>query len=141
MAKLSIVRGLPASGKTTWAKRQPDAWRVNRDDIRAMYTGVWDYGHDSMENLVTVLQKQLIVELLSRGCHVIVDDTNLDWRHVRMLASLVQGIRGVCVEVEVKEFLHVPISVCIERDAQRPNPVGETVILDMARKYFGGVDG
>lgn len=141
MAKLTIVRGLPGSGKTTWAKAQPDAWRVNRDDIRAMYTGVWDYGHNSMENLVTVLQKQLIVELLVRGVHVIVDDTNLDWRHVQMLIGLARSVRDVSVQVEVKEFLHVPVEECIRRDAARLNPVGSDVITGMYIKYMGGEDG
>lgn len=140
MAKLTIVRGLPGSGKTTWAKAQLDAWRVNRDDIRAQYTGVWDYGHDSMERLVTVLQQQLVVELLSRGCHVIVDDTNLDWRHVQILIGWARSVRDVSVQVEVKEFLHVPVWMCIARDAQRLNPVGEDVIKGMYDKYMGGED-
>ena len=36
MTTLTITRGLPASGKTTWARRsRPGAVRVNRDDLRA----------------------------------------------------------------------------------------------------------
>lgn len=137
-ARLTICRGLPGSGKTTWARAQPDAWRVNRDDIRAMYTGVWDYGSPTREGLVTILQKELIQELLSKDLHVIVDDTNLDWRHVQMLSKVATGLRTVNVEVVVKEFLHVPVEVCIERDAARPVPVGRIVIMGMYEKYMGG---
>lgn len=141
MAKLTIARGLPGSGKTTWAKAQPDAWRVNRDDIRAQYTGVWDFNNNLLENLVTLLQKQMITELLGRGLHVIVDDTNLDWRHVQALVGLARGIRDVVVDIDVKEFLHVPVEECIRRDAARLNPVGSDVITGMYIKYMGGEHG
>ena len=39
MPTLTITRGLPASGKTTWARKyaaDTGAVRVNRDDLRAM---------------------------------------------------------------------------------------------------------
>lgn len=140
MAELTIVRGLPGSGKTTWAKAQKNAWRVNRDDIRAQYTGVWDYNDRQMENLVTTLQSERIKELLEKDCHVIVDDVNLDWTHVQLLIRLATSMRSRTVVVQVKEFLHVPVLVCIARDAQRPNPVGEDVIRGMYRKYMGGED-
>jgi len=38
MSKLIATRGIPASGKTTWAReyclKNPNTVRVNRDDIR-----------------------------------------------------------------------------------------------------------
>lgn len=137
MAKLTITRGLPGSGKTTWAKAQEGAWRVNRDDIRAMFCGPWDYRNMTAENLVTLLQREMIQQLLSRDLHVIVDDTNLDWRHVQSLSSLATCLRSVSVDVQVKEFLHVPVEECIRRDAARANPVGSDVITAMYVKYLG----
>lgn len=137
MAKLTITRGLPGSGKTTWAKAQVGAWRVNRDDIRAMFCGVWNYDDQVAENLVSLLQREMIKELLGKDLHVIVDDTNLDWRHVSALNSLATGLRSVAVQVELKEFLHVSLEECIRRDAGRSDPVGADVITAMHRRYMG----
>lgn len=138
MAKLTITRGLPGSGKTTWAKAQDGAWRVNRDNIRAMFCGVWNYDDQVAENLVSLLQREMIKELLGKDLHVIADDTNLDWRHVQALISLSVGLQGgVRVDVQVKEFLHVPVEECIRRDAARAHPVGSDVITAMYIKYLG----
>lgn len=137
MAKLTIVRGLPGSGKTTWAKAQQGAWRVNRDDLRAMFCGVWNYDDQMAERVVTVLQRNMIRELLSRGKHVIVDDTNLAWSHVQSLIGLATSLREVDAQIELKEFLHVPVDECIRRDATRPDPVGSDEITAMYMKYLG----
>lgn len=137
MAKLTITRGLPGSGKTTWARAQDGAWRVNRDDIRAMFCGVWNYDDEPAERLVTLLQREMIKELLGKDLHVIADDTNLDWRYVQVLNSLATGLRTVSVEVVLKEFLHVPVEECIRRDAARAHPVGSDVITAMYIKYLG----
>jgi predicted kinase len=40
MTRLLLTRGLPASGKTTFARKlQPRVARVNRDDLRLMLHG------------------------------------------------------------------------------------------------------
>jgi hypothetical protein len=39
VSKLIITRGLPGSGKTTWARQQVRFVRVNRDDLREMLHG------------------------------------------------------------------------------------------------------
>lgn len=132
--KLTITRGLPGSGKTTWAKAQPDVWRVNRDEIRAMFTGPWDYSNTVMENLVTLLQNDAIRVLLNRDRHVIVDDTNMRWADVTGLIRVAHECHAL---VEVREFLHVPVEVCIERDAARERPVGREVIMGMYQQYMG----
>ena len=38
-------------------------------------------------------------------------------------------------EVEIKDFFHVSLQVCIDRDAQRENPIGEQVIRNTYNKY------
>ena len=76
MAKLIITRGLPGSGKTTWAKAQPGTVRVNRDELRRMMHG-GHTGEGWAERQITVAQRAQIEALLRAGVSVICDDTNL----------------------------------------------------------------
>src|SRR3954464_9280241 len=84
---LTITRGLPGSGKTTWARQQPGAVRVNRDDLRRMLHGGM-LGLGWAEVQVTVAQRAQIEALLRAGVNVISDDTNLSAKVVRDLAAL-----------------------------------------------------
>src|SRR4029453_2439326 len=59
MAKLIITRGLPGSGKTTWAKAQPGTVRVNRDELRRMMHG-GHTGEGWAERQITVAQRAQI---------------------------------------------------------------------------------
>lgn len=59
------------------------------------------------------------------------DDTNFEQKHIDRIQDLVKHRK---VEVEVK-FFDVPLSVCLERNANRINPVPPSVIIDMAQKY------
>jgi predicted kinase len=76
MTTLTITRGLPGSGKTTWARQQVGAVRVNRDDLRRMLHGR-HLGYARAEAQVTVAHRALVAALLEAGVNVICDDTNL----------------------------------------------------------------
>jgi predicted kinase len=133
MASLTITRGLPGSGKTTWARRQAGAVRVNRDDLRRMLHG----GHIGLgwaEVQVTIAQRAQIEALLRAGVNVISDDTNLTGRAVSALTKIANECGA---SVVVKDFRDVPLEVCIERDAQREEDtsVGEAAIRVMHRRY------
>jgi predicted kinase len=137
-ATLTITRGLPGSGKTTWAKtRQPDAVRVNRDDLRVMLHGR-RIGENWAERQVTLAHRAAVEALLRAGVDVICDDTNLRARVVRELAELGMAC-GAAVVVE--DFTGVPLEVCIERDAARAEPVGEEAIRSMHTRYLAGKRG
>jgi predicted kinase len=136
MAKLTIARGLPGSGKTTWAKTQQRAVRVNRDELRRMLHGGWT-GEDWAERQVTKAQHATITALLKAGGDVISDDTNLAAKVVRDLTKLAARVGA---DAEVVDFTHVPLETCIQRDAQRAEgeQVGEGVIRRMYERYLTG---
>jgi predicted kinase len=133
MPTLILTRGLPGSGKTTWAKRQR-AVRVNRDELRLMLHG-GRLGQGWAENQVTIAQKAQVDALLRAGVDVICDDTNLRSQTLRELAEL-GAAAGALVKLE--DFTGVPVDVCVERDAGRPDPVGEEVIRTMYARYLAG---
>lgn len=132
MSKVIILRGLPGSGKTTWAKwKQGEKGykRVNKDDLRAMLDdGKWS---KSNESFVIEVRDLIVSHTLASGKSIIVDDTNFNEKHEKNIRDIADVIGA---DVEVKTF-DTPIEECIARDAKREKPVGEVVIRDMAQKY------
>ena len=95
MTRLLITRGLPASGKTTFARKlQPYVVRVNRDDLRRMLHGRRLFTQRA-EAQVTHAQRAAVEALLRAHTDVIVDDTNLRAKTVREWAEL--AARWACV--------------------------------------------
>lgn len=127
-----MLRGLPASGKTTFAKELvAQGWkRVNKDDLRAMIdNSKWN---DKNEDNILEIRDIIIIHYLDAGYNVIVDDTNLAPIHEETLMDIADNCD---VEFEVKEF-DTPVYECIERDAKRGDKsVGSKVILSMYFKY------
>lgn len=139
MSTLTITRGLPASGKTSWAK----AWvaedpeqrvRVNRDDLRRM---VFDgtFGSFAQESTITYLSRAAVLTALKAGKDVVADDTNLRPKYVREWRrfALAHGFG-----FEVVEF-NVDLPTCIERDAARERPVGVEVLNKLATYLVNGL--
>lgn len=132
MATLTLTRGLPGSGKTTWARTQP-GFRINRDDIRAMLRPTWPHGDSSFEKACTIVQHKAIEGLLREDFDVINDDTNLYTVYFTKLLRIAIDCEA---NIIIKDFTHVPIEVCIERDAARAKPVGEKVIRKMWDRFL-----
>jgi predicted kinase len=142
MGKLILTRGVPASGKSTWAK----AWveedplnrvRVNRDNLRWTLGVKGGIGDQWQEEEVTHWQNQMIVRYLSQGKDVVVDNTNLRARHVKELIKLGQKWGA---EIEFENF-PIPLWEALERDeARRFNGerfVGPDVIKMFFDKFVG----
>lgn len=135
---LYITVGLPASGKSTWAKKlvvdNPNTYkRVNKDDLRAML----DLSHWSNGNEQFVLDTRdfIVREALKQGKSVIVDDTNLSLKHQERLENIVSHVnRGITIKIV---FFDVSVDECIKRDSQRSGSakVGAKVIGIMRRSF------
>lgn len=132
--KLLLLRGLPASGKTTFAKelvRNDGNWvRVNKDDLRNMLNGgKWSGKH---ERRIVQLERQLVEKALKDGKNVVIDDTNFNPIHEKQYREIAKQYNA---NFEIKEF-DTPLEECIKRDNARPNGVGEAVIRKMYNQYL-----
>lgn len=144
MSKLVLTRGLPGSGKTTYAKRWASEGsglraRVNRDDLREMLHGGPHGFVPELERRVTVAQEAQVFDMLQSGWDVIVDDMNLRSQYVRRWRTIA---RKAGATLEVVDFTNVPVGTCIDRDKSRflqgHRHVGEKVIEDQYNRYVKG---
>ena len=135
MSKLIITRGLPASGKSTWAKQwvleDPEhRVRINQDDIRLMLGKYWV---PSREKLVQHIQEEALIEALLRGYDIVIDNTNLNEKVLDNYRVLVTAYGDHAIEY--KDFFDTPLSVCIKRDKNRDLQVTEKVIRSFYNNY------
>lgn len=143
--KIIILRGLQGSGKSTWAKKwvneNPEhRLRFNRDDIRNMLGKYWV---PSRESLIDSMYWNLLEQATSSGYDIVIDNMNLNEKYIDEVNTFIeetnlwleQALADFKYEVEIKDFFHVPLQTCIDRDAQRENPISERVIKNTFNKY------
>lgn len=139
MNKLLILKWLPASGKTTYAKDLVENYwykRVNKDELRAMIDNS-NYSKKN-ENLILKIRDNIVENYLISGYNVVVDDTNFCHDHIETLKLVAFNawlFLSKEVPVEIK-FIDTPLYECIERDSKREEPVWRRVIMEMYRKYI-----
>lgn len=136
MSNLLILRGIPASGKSTfareWVAESPETRvRINRDDIRFQLFGKY-WGVD--EGAVTMMQDAMLRSAL-RKRDVVLDNTNLKARDVK---SVLKIATETGAEVEFKDFL-ISLDEALLRDgareARQQRAVGDEVILSFYNRY------
>lgn len=129
MQELILLQGLPASGKTSWAKAfmkdNNDYIRVNKDDIRE-YFRLNKYSKES-DIVVIETERVLAVNALSLGKSVIVDDTNFNQKYCQYWKDLAST---ASIQYTKKVF-DIPVEECIKRDSEREKSIGKDVILHM----------
>ena len=138
--KVVILKGLPGSGRSTyarkWVSRDPDnRVMVEKDEIRKDARLFKDrvYNHKRGDEKIVLRERdRLIRKALSEGKSVISSDTNLNKKHVRKIMAIA---REFGVPTQTKKFLDVPLAELIERDSKRENKVGEQVIRKMFHTF------
>lgn len=144
MPKLTILSGVPGSGKSTWADLQAgNPIIVGRDRIRESCFGSshQDYYRvpkdvlHRRESIVTEILNASILAGLKDGVDVIVDNTSTKMKEVNDLAAL--GFR-VGAKVERKVF-DVPLKTAIERNAARAARGGRDVPVDVITRMHNAL--
>ena len=133
--KLIITKGLPASGKSSWAddfiKDHPNFVKIEKDQIRKDGSLFKDgeYNHKRGDEGIVIKERDRIIrKSLADGLSVISSDTNLVHKHITQLSNIARQSNAA---VEVISFLDVPLKELIERDQRREEAVGEQVIRKM----------
>jgi predicted kinase len=141
MSKLTLLRGLPASGKSTKAAEivKDGMVRINGDLMREMlhfnkFTG-------KNEGITQNMSKILAEDLLDCGKSVVIDNTNLNPNTVESWRELVRNTDHSFEIVDID----TSVEECIRRDTARAEKgersVGADVIRKMALQYKGYMDG
>jgi predicted kinase len=152
--QLILTRGLPASGKSTWAQDSLTAApenviRVERDLLRDQLYGAagrvyalpsdWNMTEAEFkkfvtdrENTVTSVQNAMVDAAVKAGKSVIVSDMNLRAAYVRQWAKKAAEMG---VGFTTVKFDDVTLDELISRDNSRQNAVGESVIRMMWQRF------
>ncbi|MFG3497790.1 AAA family ATPase [Streptomyces sp. NPDC047928] len=138
MPVVHVMTGLPASGKTTEARRlQAESGgrmrRVNLDDLRTMLdVPAPERGRSyTHEQTVLAIQDAAVRAAIGDGFDVVVDNTHLTPHIPKRLKAAVAGQATFVVH----DFTGVPVEECVRRDGARERSVGEEIIRLLADKH------
>lgn len=128
------MSGLPASGKSTYAKELVDSgkgkWiRVNKDSLRTMLH--FDKFNGKNEDATFASELLIAGFMLQMGLNVVVDDTNFN---PKVFGKWFELAEKVGAELDSKTF-DTDWKECIYRDRHREKSVGDHVIYKMALQY------
>lgn len=131
--KIQMLKGLPASGKSTYARdlvENNGNWvRVNFDDLRSMMNnGKWSRGR---EKIVQEVAYDIADEALAQGKNVVWDNTSFHPKHEKRLRAIADHFNA---DFEIMSF-DIDPEEAIKRDLKRANSVGPQVIWDMYYRY------
>lgn len=137
MTEILILRGLQASGKSTYAKEliTNSNWiRINKDDIRNMlFNSKWSR---EQEDLVGKIRDNAIRDAIIGGWDIVIDDTNIHPKHIINITKACERFSEI--NIEIKNF-DTSVEECVLRDMRRENSVGRKVIENMYDVYISHI--
>lgn len=136
--KAYITVGIPASGKTTWAREMvKQGYRdINRDDIRFKMVAPganWaTYKFTkAREKEVSNIVERMIMESWAAEENIIISNTNLN---VGKREALIKMLQELGYDVEIIGFA-ITREEAVKRDRLRANGVGEEIIYRMFQEW------
>lgn len=139
---LMFTRGIPGSGKTTWARDTADKFprgqvkTIALDELRLALDRATDHSAPkSAENLVQAVQRHIVIDAVTAGHDVIVHNTH---GIPRIPNTLRRETAGWATPLIVQ--FDTPAAVATERDSARERTVGAEVIsrLDELQRNNSG---
>ena len=144
--QIILTRGIPGSGKSTWAK----AWvaespetriRLNWDDMRNMMGPYWVPSREPI-NKAMMWCAINTAAYCDKPYDIVIDNMNLNpkgWKEVEEWIETYNASHhakslNLCYVLYFRDFF-IPVDECIRRDAMRSNPIGEKTIKEIWRKY------
>ena len=120
-SKLLVLRGVPASGKTTYAKSLIEKGsefikRVNLDELRKMIDN--SKFSKVKEKEIRSIQKNTINYYLSKNYMVIIDNTHLPEKY-GTTDYWNKYLEKENLNIEFKDFFKVPFHICLKRNSKR----------------------
>lgn len=142
MTMLTILKGLPASGKSTWAKTHVDEHTVivSADGIRLMLAGGltdWHTRMNTLDDETRTRMERLAVDTahaiaraaLRMGLDVIADMQNMDNRSLEAWRTVA---RDAGANVRVETMPDLPLDVLLERNRLRGDAMVDEAYLRRA---------
>lgn len=136
-----IMRGLPASGKSSLSKSILENYpgkikRINNDELRTMLDA--DQYTDDNEKFIKIITSKLIEETLLNGYSVIVDNLNLASRNIARINSIVRRLNKKHSNSIKVEIINIDKNVdkCIEDNNDRTTLVQDSLIRSLYNMFF-----
>lgn len=140
--KIICTRGVPASGKTTWANAEILATRFNKDDIRNEFTNrdiSLELDRKAFEKMVIDIERDRVELALEEWIeYIIIDNTHLkykNWTENKHISFYKELAKAYWYEFEIKEF-YINQEVAILRDKIRWLEWGRSVWEKVIRRFF-----
>jgi len=137
--KIIVLRGCPASGKSTYTKSLPKEYVIiSRDKLRESWNKY--KFNDNRERYISEVEEFQIRSAVNHGFTPVIDDTNLNPDTQRWLEQLAKELN---LYIEYIDF-DIPYEEAVKRDFERKirtgKFVGEHILKRFYNKYKPGYD-